>query len=291
MVLEKNIGISVVVPSLDGDENRLIEQFKNQTIQPDEIEVVVGVRPNGKARNLGVERTSGEIIIFIDDDAFPGTPELIERLVLALLEDESIGVAGAPRVLPQEASWFQKRVAYEVPRTVNPIPRFDLETNPPLEGYGHSLITTTCCAVRRSDYLRVGGFSERMISGVDTEFFYRLRREGYRFILLSKVFVKHPAPGNLIQLWKKFYWYGLGYGQETQCNPERKMGFWLDTWVKRALFLMGATIWLLPNVFILYSLGYPKVEIGFRPLKALSTYSVAWGYSRAWKSYDSKTKS
>jgi hypothetical protein len=48
------------------------------------------------------------------------------------------------------------------------------------------------------------------------------------------------------------------------------------------MFILAASAWLLPNVFVLYSLSYPYWELGFRPLKALSTYAVAWGYVKGW---------
>lgn len=283
-----NIRVSVVVPSLKGDVDKLIRGLKNQTRIPDEIEVVIGEQPNGRARNLGVERTKGSIIVFIDDDAVPGSPELIEKLVFKLLEDETVGVAGTARVLPPDVPWFQRRVAKEIPRTVNPIPDADLETNPPLEGYGHSLLTTTCCAVRRTVYEQIGRFSDDMVSGVDTDFFYRTRREGYRFIMVPDVYVEHPAPENLKKLWEKYYWYGLGYGQETQRHPERGMGFWLDNRIKRILFILAATFWILPNIFFLFSFGYPEIRFGFRPLKAISTYAVAWGFMNGWKAYNNR---
>lgn len=276
----------MVVPSLNGDVDRLVRSLENQTRIPDEIEVVVGAQPNGRARNLGVERTSGNIIVFIDDDAIPGSSDLIEKLANKLLEDETVGITGTARILPTDATWFQKRVADEIPRTVNPIPDVDLETNPPLEGYGHSLITTTCCAIRRSVYEKIGRFSDVLVSGVDTDFFYRTRCEGYRFIMVPEVYVEHPAPANLKKLWKKYYWYGLGYGQETQRHPKRKMGFWLNNRLKRLLFIIAATLWILPNIFFLYSFGYPEIRFGFRPLKAISTYAVAWGYINGWKAYN-----
>jgi GT2 family glycosyltransferase len=285
MMVDKNKNsIAVIIPSLNGKGKLIVRELTQQTYLPDEIEVVTGVRPNGKARNLGVESTTGDILVFIDDDARPGSRELIEKMVQVLVTDETIGVTGAARILPPDASWFQRRVADEIPRTINPVPERDLETNPPLRGYGHSLITTTCCAIRRSVFEQVGRFSEQLISGVDTDFYYRLRRAGYRFIMVSDVYVEHPAPANLKMLWKKFYWYGLGYGQETRRYPERNMGFRLDSKIKRILFLTAATLWLIPNIFILYSFGFPEVKLGFRPLKAFSTYAVAWGYENAWKS-------
>jgi GT2 family glycosyltransferase len=275
--------VAAIIPSLDGTGERLVDLLKRQTLPPDEIIVVKAVSPNGKARNQGVENTTSDILFFLDDDAVPGTPDLIEKLIQPLLEDPMNGVTGAARVLPKNVGWFQRRIAWEIPRTVNPIPVAPLETNPPLIGYGHTLITTSCCAMRRSVFEQAGRFSNTLPSGVDTDLFYRVRKLAYRFIMVPEVFVEHPAQDNLSSLLRKFYWYGLGYGQETQRRPEQKMGIGLPTPLHRILFLMAATLWLLPNIFILYSYGYPHLELGFRPFKAMSSYAVAWGYARSWK--------
>jgi GT2 family glycosyltransferase len=278
-----NVTISAIIPSLAGNTARLEEALAHQTRPPDEVKVIRGVSPNGAARNLGAKNTAGDILLFIDDDAIPGSPKLIESLIKPLLEDPTIGVTGAARVLPPDASWFQKRVAAEIPRTVNHIPNSPLETNPPLNGYGHSLITTTCCALRRMTYTQAGGFSERLTSGVDTEFFYRLRCFGLRFLMVPHVFVEHRAPENLPALLRKFRWYGMGYAQEAQQRPERRIGPRLPTVLHQAAFLLMATLWVIPNIIVLYSYGYPHFELGFRPLKALSTYAVAWGYADGWR--------
>jgi GT2 family glycosyltransferase len=299
--------ISVVVPSLDGRVQPLVDALIRQSLSPDMIQVVVNVRPNGKARNQGVQSCVGfkaaridpagnntnagspaaserpVILVFIDDDALPTSTDLLAALVQPLLEDESIGVTGCARVLPENADWFQSRVAAEIPRTVNAIPSQPLETNPPLEGYGHSLLTTTCCALRYETYQAAGGFSELLSSGVDTDFFYRVRNLGLRFLMVPDVAVTHPAPATPGELWRKFQWYGYGYAQETARRPQQRMGPRLPKRWQRWLFLAAATLWLLPNVFILYSFGYPRLELGFRPLKAFSTYAVVWGYVRGWE--------
>lgn len=274
--------IAVVIPSLHGDIKLLCEKLERQTWKPKEIQAVVGVKPNGKARNQGVRAATGDYLVFIDDDALPGSDDLIERMVTPLMQDHAYGMTGTARILPRDAGAFQKRVAAEIPRTVNPVPPLDFETNPPLNGYGHSLITTTCCAMPRSIFVEIGGFSEELTSGVDTEFFYRVHQKGYRFLMVSGTYVEHPAPGSLRALVKKYYWYGTGYAQEAQKQPERRIGPRLPTPFHRLGFLLAATILVLPNVFVPYSLGYPKLELGFRPLKALSTYAVAWGYAKGW---------
>ena len=289
-MLEQRLSIAAIIPSLDGRTERLRQVLEAQTLAPHEIEIIKGVRPNGRARNEGAARTRGDILFFIDDDAVPASPDLVRKVIGPLLADETIGVSGAARVLPAGAPWFQKRVASEIPRTVNPVPESELETNPPLRGYGHSLITTTCCAMRRSVFDRTGGFCETLTSGVDTEFFYRVRRLGYRFVMVPDVCVEHPAPATLRALWRKFRWYGFGYGQETQQSPERRLGLRLSDPLRRRAFLLAATLWVGPNVFIPTSFGYPRLALGFRPLKALSTYAVAWGYAEAWKNYTGARK-
>ena len=280
---DESVRVAAIIPSLDGKGERLRSLLATQTRPPDEIQVVTGVRPNGRARNQGAAQSTANILLFIDDDANPGQADLVEKVVQPLLMDESIGVTGTARVLPPHAPWFQKRVAAEIPRTINDVPTSPFETNPPLKGYGHSLITTTCCAMRRSTYERAGGFCEALTSGVDTDFFYRVRGLGYRFVMVPEVFVEHPAPANLRALWRKFHWYGRGYGQETQRRPEQRMGIRLPNALSRGAFLVAATLWLVPNVFLLYSFSYPRFDLGFRPLKALSTYAVAWGYAKAWR--------
>ncbi len=101
--------------------------------------------------------------------------------------------------------------------------------------------------------------------------------------MVPRVYVEHPAPASLSALVRKFHWYGQGYAQETQRQPERNIGPKLTTNLHRFAFLLAASVWLVPNIFILYSPGYPRLIPGFRPIKALSSYAVAWGYARGWR--------
>lgn len=290
--------IYVIVPSLDGDVDALIHIIQRQSYRPTSVEVVKGIQPNGLARNNGVSiieenLSPGEdcILVFIDDDANPESTTLLESLVSPLIEDRirkeyQIGITGVARVLPENATWFQRRVAFEIPRMVNEIPKKPLRTNPPINGYGHSLITTTCCAMWFSTFIEAGRFSDELVSGVDTDLFYRIRRLGYEFLMVGNEYVTHPPPSDPFALVRKFFWYGRGYGQEVQGRPGQNLGPRLPTTFHRILFILAASVWFLPNIFILYSYSYPHLELGFRPLKALSTYAVAWGYNRSWISGD-----
>lgn len=312
--------VAVVIPSLEGRVDALRESLARQTLRPAEVEVVRGVRPNGRARNLGVARTTAPLLVFIDDDALPGADDLLERLVAPLLADQTVGVTGAAKLLPPGAPPFQRWAAREVPRIVHPVVAAPLETNPDPPSF-YCEITTTCCAMRRAVFAQAGGFDETLVRGVDTEFFVRVRRlvvdhglptgdhrrvmaetvestaaspwsavvgpssaraQHYRFLLVPYAWAYHPAPATLRALLRKQFMYGIGHAQEVRRDPSRARGRTLHTPLHAVAFLLFRTAALLPNVFLPYSYAAPSWRPGFKPLKAAASYAAALGYVWGW---------
>lgn len=276
--IDGSVSVAVVIPSLAGDVTELLASIERQTLQPAEVEVVRGVRPNGRARNVGVARTTGEVLVFVDDDAVPGDEHVIANLAKPLLADPTIGVTGASKLIPPNSSWFQRWATREVPRIQHPVVDEPLETNPD-PPYYYCEVTTTCCAMRRSVFEEAGGFNEELVRGVDTEFFVRVRRLGYRLVLVPHTWVWHPAPATFGALLRKHFWYGVGHAQEVQRDPSRARGLERRPW----LYLLFRTAILLPHVFVPYSYTDPRWRLEFRPLKALTSYVSALGY--VWKWY------
>jgi hypothetical protein len=69
---------AIVIPSVRREVERLLADLERQSVRLPAI-VVVGVRPNGRARNEGVRRAlasdpSIDTFVFIDDDARLLTP-------------------------------------------------------------------------------------------------------------------------------------------------------------------------------------------------------------------------
>jgi GT2 family glycosyltransferase len=270
------------MPSLTGRVAAVRASLASQTLQPAELAIVVGVRPNGRARNLGAARTTAEILVFLDDDATLGGPDTLARLVAPLLADATIGATGTAKLLPPAASAFQRRVAREVPRIEHAVVREPLETNPPIDRHGYVTITTTCCAMRRAVFTEAGGFDEHLVRGVDTEFFYCVRRLGYRLVQVPQAWVYHPAPPTLPSLLHKHFWYGIGYAQEVQRDPRRAAGRCLRTPAHALAYLLLRSLALLPHAFVPYSFAAPSWRPGFKPLKALASYAAALGYLYGW---------
>jgi cellulose synthase/poly-beta-1,6-N-acetylglucosamine synthase-like glycosyltransferase len=282
--VERISKISVIIPTMSTIAPRLLEALRNQSWPPDEIEVVYSVRPNGRARNEGIARTSGDLLILIDDDAFPAQRDLIERLVSPLLADEGIGATGASRLIPPESNAFQRLTARQVARIENPVVHVPYETAPSPENYFYSNITTTCCAVRRTVFEKIGRFNAELIQGVDTEFFYRMSLAGYRLRLVPDLWVYHPAPKNLHALLHKHFRYGFGHAQQVAHNLAQARG--LERWP--LLYFVFRSLALVPHTFLPFSYADPSWRPGFKPLKALVSYTSALGYT--WGSFRSRSR-
>lgn len=297
--------IALIIPSLGGDVAALLASVRRQTLQPAEVAVIRGVRPNGRARNQGVAQTRAPLLVFVDDDAVLGDEHVLASLVAPLVGDPAIGVTGAAKLLPPDAPSFQRWVAREVPRIEHAVVDRPLETNPDPPSF-YCEITTTCCAMRRKVFEQAGGFDETLLRGVDTEFFVRVRRmrvlgtrsevrgkdtpitsdlspsTHYRFILVPHTWAYHPAPATLRALLRKHFLYGLGHAQEVRRDPTRARGRQLKTPLHAAAFLLFRSAIVVPNIFLPYSFAAPSWRPGFKPLKALTSYVGALGYVWGW---------
>jgi len=275
--------VSVVIPSLTGRVDALQGSIARQTLQPLEVHVIEGVAPSGRARNLGAAKARGELILFVDDDAVLGNEHVIERLAAPFSRPgaQALGVTGSAKILPPGVGWFQRRVAYEIPRMIHPVVDTDVESNPSTDGYGFTEITTTCAMVHARAFDAAGGFHEALHRGVDTEFFFQVRKRGFRFWLIADTWVHHPVPGTLRELLAKFHEMGIWHAQEAMLDPERRIGPELRNPLLALGYLAFRAAYLLPNVFVPTSRAYRKLELGFKPLKALASFVNACGYARS----------
>ena len=285
-VAEEVEEVSVIIPSRHGDVARLVESLASQTYRHFTVHVVSGLTPASRARNVGIAQARGDFFLFVDDDAVLGHAGVLESLVAALRADPTVGVVGSSKLLFPNATAFQRRVAREVPRWIYPAHKEAVKSSPPLDRYGFTGVTTTCCLVRREVVEMVGTFSEALVTGEDTEFFYRVHLAGYGFVIPARCWAYHNPPATVRSLLKKGFSYGIGHAHEARRDLERGMAIVpLNRWYGR-VFLLLSPFFFLPSLFVQYYFD-PRREFrfGFFPLKALSTYATLYGYAWGWRSF------
>jgi GT2 family glycosyltransferase len=203
--------VSVVLPTLDRPEAiyNLLRHLEHQTLRPFEIVVVdqsaaadarlaayaaehplvrlhrIPVKGLPNARNVGVERSKGDVVLFLDDDSIPDA-DLVRFHAEAYADPEVSGVGG------------QVRGGYDA--VGGEIGTFRHSDGRVVRNFG----AATRCAVdhlpggnmsfRREVFERVGGFDRSYggsAIGEETDFCLRARRAGFRFVFEPRASLEH----------------------------------------------------------------------------------------------------
>lgn len=131
------------------------------------------------ARNQGVRKAKGDIIFFLDDDdAF--TPKSIESR-FKYFEDSSVGLVYTGKQLVKSDSLDQ---VYYVSK-----PKHEGILAKTLFEQGNIIGTTSCVALRKTTFEKVGGFDEELLALQDYDLWIRVARECE---------IKHDRESNII---------------------------------------------------------------------------------------------
>jgi glycosyltransferase involved in cell wall biosynthesis len=269
--------MTIVIPSLDGARggnlDRLLGDLLTQSYKPIEIVVSIGETPNGHARNVGIELASpsSKYYAFFDDDVRLGAPDVLENFVRSM-QDLQIGLVGASQLPPDNSSWTQKWIAYDLSKAKFPVQDKIVDTE---------MATHAGMACRRVVWEHMGGESDHLITGTDTDLRDRLRANGFRVVVVPRTWVYHPLPTSFravlraaIRNGRHQLAYRKKHGFQTAfLKPFKKVSSGVDLLIAIA----REVLIFVPHVLL--SNSSPK--LGFRPLNALFRLFMVTAYSVA----------
>jgi O-antigen biosynthesis protein len=162
------------------------------------------------ARNTGLHAANGEIVAYLDDDAYPDS-DWLKYLALSFLQGEYMGVGG-PNIPPPGDGWIA-----------------DCVTNSP-GGPIHVLLSDReaehipgCnMAFRKSALLAVGGFDERFrTAGDDVDICWSVQQRGWKLGFSPAAVVWHHRRNSVRRYWKQQQGYGRAEALLEQKWPEK----------------------------------------------------------------------
>jgi GT2 family glycosyltransferase len=166
------------------------------------------------ARNTGLEAATGEIVAYIDDDAYPD-PHWLTYLAVAFLNTKHVGVGG-PNITPPGDGPIADCVA-NAPGNPTHILLSDEEAE-------H--IPGCNMAFRKSALKAIGGFDPRFhIAGDDVDVCWRLRQYGWSLGFSPAAVIWHHRRNSVKTYWKQQLYYGKAEGMLELKWPENYNGF------------------------------------------------------------------
>lgn len=231
--------ISIIIPVYNAEKNiiNLLEKIDLQTFKGFEVIIVddgstdrsaILINENiskysypiklinqensgpAKARNLGVECSKGDIIVFLDSDCLP--PENWLNEMLEPLKEKCIAGSSCGYQVKNKEFLIARYIDYEIARRHEKLLSRNIDS-----------IGSYSAAYGKDIFLKAGGFSTiyRNASGEDFDLAFNIKNMGYNFFFTKKTFVFHYHPEKLKKFLKQQYLRGYWRVKLYQRNSKK----------------------------------------------------------------------
>ena len=258
----KNIEVVLLPDKAIRTKDEDTARYINSAILPTTVIPTGPVSPAVK-RDRGAEKAKGEILAFIDDDAYPQQNWLEEAL--GFFKDPSVCGVGGPQVTPDTDSFWQRVSGAMFLSFLNGSTLW--RYYPCLRKNGGSIDDwpSVNLLVRRRDFLTVGGFDSAYWPGEDTklcrDLILTLEK---KIVYASRAVVFHHRRASFRYHLKQVGNYGLHRGYFARIYPETSLRI----------------TYMLPSIFVLGTIsGGVLANVGIIPLGVyiggLALYALA----------------
>lgn len=210
-------------------------------------------------RDLALKYAEGDILAFLDDDAYPEQNWL--RKAVGHFDNPMVAGVGGPALTPQDDGILQKVSGAVFESFIGG----SGARNRYLPIGGMKEVDdwpTVNLLVRKGVFQKIGGFDNTFWPGEDTKLCLDIHNAGYKLIYEPKAIVYHHRRSDLLKHFKQIGSYGLHRGHFAKIYPKtsRKIFYFIPTLFD--LYLLSLfVLYFLPSAFSLLFL-LPLIAYG-----------------------------
>lgn len=222
--------LSIIIPTFNGEKYlaQLIGTLQKQSVSPAQILVVdssskdntlkicrdFGVDffqietktfDHGGSRNLAASRATGDILVFLTQDALLVDENCLKYLIEPL-DNPSIAASYGRQIPREDANPVERFLRlYNYPSTgrikgIGDLPRLGVKT---------FFFSNVCSAIKKSAFEEVGGFPQKTIRNEDMALAAKLIMKGYRIAYQANALVYHSHYYSIATQFKRYFDIGV----------------------------------------------------------------------------------
>lgn len=199
------------------------------------------------ARNLGVKKAKGKIVVFIDSDCI-APKNWLGNLLKPLSDKNVVAVSGTYKTKNTE-SIIARFTGYEIESRHEKMK--NLETIDFVGGFN--------CAFKKNIFLRIGGFDTSFAQSEDGELSYRIAEKGNKIKFNPSAYVYHYHPETLIKFLKQRFWHAYWRTLVYKKHRDKILG---DSYTSKFVFIEKALIGITSLLLLIGLLGFVPLLYG-----------------------------
>jgi rhamnosyltransferase len=300
------MNISVIIPTYNAQEYlpELLKRLKNQTVpfeliiidsssSDDTVVIARGYTDkiiiipasefdHGGTRTKAVKIASGEMIIFLTQDALPYDNNTIEK-ILELFEDLNVGAVYGRQIPYDDASLFGKHLRYfnypdtSYVRTLQDKDKYGIKT---------AFLSDSFASYRKSALHKIDYFKDGLIVGEDTYAGAKMLMKGFSLGYCAEAKVYHSHSYTVVEEFKRYFDIGVFHKNEhwileTFGRAEGEGGKYVKS--EFQYLLTQHAYWQIPAFFMRngmkylgYKLGYHYQSLPFFLIQRFSMHKLWW---------------
>ncbi len=251
----------IALPDEDDKWNKRVRVHATRDVVPSE------------KRDVGAKIAKGDILAFIDDDAYPRKDWL--KNAVKYFEDEDVGAIGGPGITPPSDSQLQKAGGHVYSSWFGASPsiryRYLQARKREVDDY------VTCNLIVRKDvFKKIGGFETKYWPGEDTKFCLDLTKKlNKKIVYAPDVVVYHHRRPLFRKHLKQIKSYGMHRGLFAKKFPETsfRLVYFLPTIFVLGLIFGWLSYFIHPTLFKIY-IGIISVYFSLLFINALSAKNI-----------------